>query len=317
MTPGLLLDLLLAAALPVVAVVAVVARDLRRAAVVLVSLGLLVALSFIRLDAPDIALAEAAIGAGLTGVLFLDAAGRFGPAGSSRRTGRLRAGAVGALAAAFATAVALAAASLPRDAEGLGPAVARALPGAAAEHPVTAVLLDLRGWDTLLEIAVLLVAVLGVWAAAGRDVRAPGEVPVPILAGAVRVLFPVAVLASGLLLWAGAKAPGGAFQAGVVLGGGGILLALAGMRRPWARRPALVRGALALGLAVFLLAGAAGPVAGRRLLEYPADHAGLLLFTIEAALTVSIAFVVDAVFDRTPLVGAAAAPRVGRREERP
>jgi uncharacterized MnhB-related membrane protein len=37
--------------------------------------GLLMALTWVRLDAPDIALAEAAIGAGLTGALLLDTIG--------------------------------------------------------------------------------------------------------------------------------------------------------------------------------------------------------------------------------------------------
>jgi energy-converting hydrogenase B subunit D len=37
--------------------------------------GLLMALAWARLQAPDIALAEAAIGAGLTGALLLDALG--------------------------------------------------------------------------------------------------------------------------------------------------------------------------------------------------------------------------------------------------
>jgi energy-converting hydrogenase B subunit D len=48
-----------------------------RAVVLFITLGLLLALSWARLDAPDIALAEAAIGAGLTGALLLDAVGEM------------------------------------------------------------------------------------------------------------------------------------------------------------------------------------------------------------------------------------------------
>ena len=40
-----------------------------------IAFGLLMALAWVRLDATDIALAEAAIGAGITGALLLDAAG--------------------------------------------------------------------------------------------------------------------------------------------------------------------------------------------------------------------------------------------------
>lgn len=49
--------------------------DMARAVVLFIVFGLLMALAWARLDAPDIALAEAAIGAGLTGALLLDALG--------------------------------------------------------------------------------------------------------------------------------------------------------------------------------------------------------------------------------------------------
>ncbi len=45
--------------------------DLFKAIVLFIATGLIMALTWVRLEAVDIALAEAAIGAGLTGVLFL------------------------------------------------------------------------------------------------------------------------------------------------------------------------------------------------------------------------------------------------------
>lgn len=48
---------------------------LDRAIVLFIVFGLLMALAWARLAAPDIGLAEAAIGAGLTGALLLDAYG--------------------------------------------------------------------------------------------------------------------------------------------------------------------------------------------------------------------------------------------------
>ena len=42
-----------------------------------IAFGLLMSLAWVRLDAPDIALAEAAIGAGLTGALLLAALARL------------------------------------------------------------------------------------------------------------------------------------------------------------------------------------------------------------------------------------------------
>lgn len=51
--------------------------DLFRAVVLFVAFGLVLALIWVRLDAPDIALAEAAIGAGLSGALMLSALARL------------------------------------------------------------------------------------------------------------------------------------------------------------------------------------------------------------------------------------------------
>ncbi|PXX93718.1 hypothetical protein DIT71_02650 [Marinobacter vulgaris] len=73
-----LLDGLLVVALVVTAVAALCSRDLFRAVVVFIAFGVLMAVAWVRLHAPDIALAEAAIGAGLTGVLLLDAVSHLG-----------------------------------------------------------------------------------------------------------------------------------------------------------------------------------------------------------------------------------------------
>lgn len=75
---ALVFDVVMALVLPWVAWMALASRDLFRAVVLLIAFGLLLALVWTRLDAPDIALAEAAIGAGLTGALLLDALTDFG-----------------------------------------------------------------------------------------------------------------------------------------------------------------------------------------------------------------------------------------------
>lgn len=77
--PGLhWLDVALALALLWIALAALTSRDLFRAVVLFIAFGLLLSLAWARLHAPDVALAEAAIGAGLTGALLLDAIGRGG-----------------------------------------------------------------------------------------------------------------------------------------------------------------------------------------------------------------------------------------------
>ena len=73
----MIFDLLLVTALLVSAVHALSTPDLFRAVVLFIVFGLLMALAWARLNAPDIALAEAAIGAALTGALLLDAHGHL------------------------------------------------------------------------------------------------------------------------------------------------------------------------------------------------------------------------------------------------
>jgi uncharacterized MnhB-related membrane protein len=51
--------------------------DLFKAIVLFIAFGLIMALTWVRLQAPDVALAEAAIGAGLTGALLLAALARL------------------------------------------------------------------------------------------------------------------------------------------------------------------------------------------------------------------------------------------------
>jgi multisubunit Na+/H+ antiporter MnhB subunit len=176
-------------------------------------------------------------------------------------------------------------------ADGLPP-VADNLGAARVEQPVTAVLLNFRGYDTWLEIGVLVVVVLSVLALHRSDglTIQPTEPSDPVLGPVARLLLPFMVLVAGYLLWAGTHAPGGAFQSGAVLGAGGILLRVSGTA------PGLVRMMTGLPLRLLSLIGflsfvalAAGTlVGGRRFLEYPPDAAGSLIFIIEAAVTISI-----------------------------
>ncbi len=69
------IDLLLAAALLWSAWGTLLAKRLDQALVRFIAFGLLMTLAWARLSAPDIGIAEAAIGAGLTGALLLDALG--------------------------------------------------------------------------------------------------------------------------------------------------------------------------------------------------------------------------------------------------
>lgn len=89
---GTAIDLLLAAALLWIGMRTLTAAGLFEAAVHFIAFGLVMALAWARLEAPDLALAEAAIGAGLTGALVLDALGalRAAPLNRSPAPGEKR-----------------------------------------------------------------------------------------------------------------------------------------------------------------------------------------------------------------------------------
>lgn len=298
---SLVLDAMLCALVLGAALAALAGRGVFRAVVFFITYGLLVAIGWVRLGAVDVALAEAAIGAGLTGVLLLTAYGRLGRAGAGDDPGAGRgAGLAAALAGAgLAGALAWAWAGMPLPARP-GPELAAALPRAGVENPVTAVLLNFRAWDTLLESIVLVAAIAGVWMLArDRDWHAPVGPPQRARPGGVmasfgRVLPPVGLLVGTYLVWAGADRPGGAFQGGTVLAAVALVAAMAGL----VRRPAIGarawHAAIVLGPAVFLAAGLAGAaVAGAGLgagfLVLPEPIAKPAILTIEAALTLSIA----------------------------
>ena len=84
MTLEMIFDLILGLALVWICWRVLSSPDLFKAVVLFIVYGLLIALAFVRLQAPDIGLAEAAIGAGLTGALMLDAVGQM----TGRRFGR-------------------------------------------------------------------------------------------------------------------------------------------------------------------------------------------------------------------------------------
>ncbi|MEL6198153.1 MAG: hydrogenase subunit MbhD domain-containing protein [Pseudomonadota bacterium] len=81
MTAALLVDAVLAALVLGLAVAAMLAEPVRVAVGAFIALGAVVAVLWARLGAPDVALAEAVIGAGLTGALLLRHLGLTGEDG--------------------------------------------------------------------------------------------------------------------------------------------------------------------------------------------------------------------------------------------
>jgi len=160
-------------------------------------------------------------------------------------------------------------------ATGLSAVVAENLDASGVSNPVTAVLLNFRAYDTLLEIAVLLLALIGIWSLEIRpSVRE--ATPDPVLDLLTRFLTPLLLLVSAYLLWVGAHAPGGAFQAGSVLGAAGVLLILAGWRLPLSLAGLPLRITLVAGVSTFIVVAVLTMLGGAQLLAFPPSQASLI-----------------------------------------
>lgn len=310
-TNMLFLDILLVIALLSLAWATLTATDARRSVILFIAFGLVLTLAWARLLAPDVALAEAAIGAGLSGALLLAAVQhhpRRALSSERQNTGKLAnekqndsnpadlKSSVAirwtltllCIALAFVLIWALLQALSSETSDTLAQSVSANLANSGVSNPVTAVLLNFRAYDTLLELAVLLTAILGIFALSEQ--RA-GYLPAgPVFNGLVSWLVPALILMAGYLLWVGAHAPGGAFQAGATLAAAGVILRLAGKRNiglPVSK--SYLNIILVIGSGLFLLVGLTMLALGRAFLDYPPAMAGYLILLIETAAMISIA----------------------------
>ncbi|MFW6057120.1 MAG: hydrogenase subunit MbhD domain-containing protein [Chloroflexota bacterium] len=310
MNMGEVFDLILCIALVWLAGRALYLRVLFRSVVLFMAFGLLMAVSWARLGAPDVALAEAAIGAGITGALLLATckALRSGnhslrePGPAPRRHVFLT------LAVVFCVVAGATLTWLTVGAAPYSTPVRDAVADQASTHflrnPVTMVLLDLRAYDTLMEALVLLLASVGTRALSRQSDRA-ARFPSPTEEGPhtmalVILVTPLLLLIAMYLLWAGGHAPGGAFQAGALLAALGILYRLAGPLRATHEAGVVVRSLLPLGVAVFTLFAALGLAWSDTPLTYPEIGRYALALSIELALMLSVAVSIVVLFNVRP-----------------
>jgi multisubunit Na+/H+ antiporter MnhB subunit len=276
----------------------ILARRMMTAVIVFIVYGLLLALAWVRLGAVDVALTEAAIGSGVTGMLLISAAARFAKDPTALRLPSFSSRALAAaLAAALAFALGALVFLLPQEAPSLAAETMRALPESGLGNPVAGVLFVFRAFDTLLEKVVLLLALLGVWSLArdeawgGAPALKPLVQPQGVLPLLARTLPPIGLTYGIYMTWAGADVPGGAFQGGTVLAAMWILVVIAGLAVfPRASSP-LLRWAVVAGPVVFLLIGFAGFLSPGLFLAYPEGYAKPLIVVMELALTLSIAVI--------------------------
>ncbi|MBY0226210.1 MAG: DUF4040 domain-containing protein [Hyphomicrobium sp.] len=294
----LLPDLALVLLILTAAVWTVAVRDRRDAVIGFIVVGLLLSLAWVRLNAVDVALTEAAIGGGATGLLLLRACARLVPRPAESvlphpamwiLTGLLCSVIAAGLAAIVVMPVEPPATLAPEAAANMGEL--------GLGNPVTVVLLAYRALDTLLEKVVLVLALIGVWTLTPEQFwgGAPASLRAQQSSGALRllaqVLPPVGVVIGVYLVWNGADHPGGTFQGGTVLAAMWLLVMMADLREPPEIRLHTLRLLVILGPVVFLVAGFAGFWIANGFLSYPPAFAKPIIVIVEAALALSIAVI--------------------------
>ena len=173
--------------------------------------------------------------------------------------------------------------------------VSRHLAQSGVSHGVTAVLLNFRSLDTLLEVGVLLIALIAIYAIRPYFHYKPLTSENIITNTYVSLLFPLILLSSFYVFYGGSYQSGGAFGAAALLAGGIIVLQLVKPRHFYELRETLLRFAYVSGLLFFVFVGVATLFFGS-FLEYRNEVATVAIVSIEAFLTLSLAIILASYF---------------------
>ena len=285
------------------------------AAVILTGIfSLLMAANFFLLDAADVALTEAAIGAGISTVLFLGALALTGQrerGGSTNRLLALGVVTVTTLIVIYATF------DKPRLGDPQAPAQQHVAPWYLEKTPeyidipnaVTAVLGSFRGYDTLGEVFVVFTAGIGVLFLLSASTAPRREEPgqssepnlglrhylVPRVVG--RMLIPFIFLFGLYVQFHGEYGPGGGFQAGAILAAAVILYALLeGESQALRALPMnVLKWLVAGGALLYGAVGVAGMLLGGNFLDYSVlasdpttgQQVGIILIELGVGVTVT------------------------------
>lgn len=286
------------------------------AAVMLTGLfSLLMASIFFVLDAADVALTEAAVGAGVATVLMLSALALTSDK-EQRQQQRRRQWIPIVTVSVTALLVIYATFDNPRLGDPTAPVHQHVAPWYLSETPglidipnvVTAILASFRGYDTLGELFVIFTAGIGVLFMLSTDTeRSPLSLlpnpdteglrhhQVPRIVG--RLLVPFIVLFGLYVQFHGEYGPGGGFQAGALVSAGFILYALvegeAAALRVLSFR--ILAGMIAAGAFLYVAVGLAGILRGGNFLDYSVllddpiagQHMGIILIELGVGLTVT------------------------------
>jgi multicomponent Na+:H+ antiporter subunit B len=268
---------------------------------------------FFILDAADVALTEAAVGAGVATVLLLSALSLTSDEERQRQRQRWLAIAV---VSATTLLVIYATFDKPRLGDPLAPVHQHVAPWYLSETPrlidipnvVTAILASFRGYDTLGELFVIFTAGIGVLfvLANGGDKGRLSMLPSAETEGlrhhlvprvVARLLVPFLVLFGLYVQFHAEFGPGGGFQAGALISAGLILYALvegesAALRALSFR---VLAGMISGGAFLFVAVGIAGMLLGGNFLDYSVlladpvagQHLGILLVELAVGITVT------------------------------
>jgi len=299
----------------VITALAIVRSESLFAAVILTGIfSLLMAANFFLLDAADVALTEAAIGAGISTVLFLGALALTGEheRGSSKNR-------MAALGVVTITTLIVIYATFDKPRLGDPDAPVQQHVGAwylentpkliDIPNAVTAVLGSFRGYDTLGEVFVVFTAGIGVLfllsaRSAGRTEEIdPANVPnrglrhylVPRVVG--RMLIPFIFLFGLYVQFHGDYGPGGGFQAGAIVAAAVILYALLeGEAEALRVLPlSVLKWLVAGGALLYGAVGVTGMLLGGNFLDYSVlasdpivgQHIGIILIELGVGITVT------------------------------
>jgi multicomponent K+:H+ antiporter subunit A len=259
-----------------------------RAVVLAGVIGLVTALSFEALSAPDLALTQLSVEVVSTALLLMGLA--LLPATSPRESSGARRLRDGVLALAGGAGVAwLAWLALTREPTSLSwYFLEQSVPKGGGGNAVNVILVDFRGYDTFGEITVLGIAAIGVlamlhgWSARRPQADLLGRAwsfaePSLMLRVAARFILPFALAVSAYIFWRGHNLPGGGFIAGLVTAAAVVLQYMAlGQRTTDAllggRTARLFTRLVAAGLTVAAVTGIGSFVFGRPFLTSAYAH---------------------------------------------
>jgi multisubunit Na+/H+ antiporter MnhB subunit len=173
--------------------------------------------------------------------------------------------------------------------------VENAMNNHAISHNVTAVLLDFRSLDTLLEVAVIVLALVGIKTLSPHFRYRPRSFEMIMTNTYVALVFPIMVITALYILNSGTYQSGGAFAASALLAGGFIIIRLTKPNHFRHLKETSMRFIYCVGLLFFILIGLLTLFYGN-FMQYPLHYSYWLIFSIEAVLTLSLSVILATYF---------------------